>query len=179
MLIEPGQARAVRLGQGRNLATPCRLSASRASMARLSTSRPSPVIAETGTPRRPRPVRDLARCRRARSALFRTSMHALRPIGIEVPSLTMPFSTPSTSACCAVAIGMGDVTHMQDDIGLRHLLQRGAEGGDQFGRQFADEPDCVRQDRRRARWQGDAAHGGIERREELILGVYRRRRSAR
>jgi hypothetical protein len=27
---------------------------------------------------------------------------------------------------------VGGVAHVQDDVGLGHLLQRGAEGGDQF-----------------------------------------------
>ena len=35
---------------------------------------------------------------------------------------------------------------MQDDIGLDHLFQRGAEGRDQHGRQVGDEADRVGQD---------------------------------
>ena len=41
---------------------------------------------------------------------------------------------------------MRDVAHVQDEVGLDHLLQRGAEGGDQRRRQIGDEADRVGQD---------------------------------
>ena len=52
-----------------------------------------------------------------------------------------------------------NVADMQDHVGLDHLLERGAEGRDQHGRQVGDEADgvgkddarAVRQRRRRAR----------------------------
>jgi hypothetical protein len=42
--------------------------------------------------------------------------------------------------------GVADVADMQDQVGLQHLFQRGAEGGDQLGRQVRDEAHGVGQD---------------------------------
>ena len=69
-----------------------------------------------------------------------------------------------------LGLGMADVAHVQDEVGLHHLLQRGAEGRDQRGRQVGDEADRVGQDDAPAARQLHLAHGRIERREHLVLG---------
>ena len=69
---------------------------------------------------------------------------------------------------------MGDVAHMQHQIGLDHLLQRGAEGGDEHGRQIGDEAHRVGQDDAPAARQPELAHGRIERLEHLVLGGHGR-----
>ena len=33
-----------------------------------------------------------------------------------------------------LGLGVADVAHVQDQVGVQHLFQRGAEGGDQLGR---------------------------------------------
>ena len=62
-------------------------------------------------------------------------------------------AAPPRRRRAARAVGMRDVAHMQDDVGRRHLLQRGAEGLHELGRQVGDEADRVRQDRVAARGQ--------------------------
>ena len=47
---------------------------------------------------------------------------------------------------------MGDVAHMQDDIGFDHLFQRGSERCDQHRRQVRNETDGVRHDHAMAVW---------------------------
>ena len=78
-----------------------------------------------------------------------------------------------------VALGFGfimaDVAHVKDDIGGEHLLQRGAERGDQRGGKFRDESDGVGQDNRAAARQDEIAHGRIKGCEEQILGEHIRR----
>ena len=61
---------------------------------------------------------------------------------------------------------------MQDEVGLDHLLERGAEGGDQVGRQVGDEADRVGEDDLAPRRQLDRAHGRVERREQQVLGQH-------
>ncbi len=61
------------------------------------------------------------------------------------------------------------VAYMQDHIGLDHILQRGAESGDEHGRQFGDEADCVGQDHLEPAWRGDRPRGRIERGEQHVL----------
>ena len=68
------------------------------------------------------------------------------------------------------ALGMGDVAHMDHQIGDAHLLERGAERGDQIGRQLRDEADGIGQDRVAARRQGKQPHGRVEGREQLVAG---------
>ncbi len=53
----------------------------------------------------------------------------------------------ATSAACGLGVAMRDVAHVQDHVGLDHLLERRAEGRDQHGRQVGDEADRVGQDR--------------------------------
>ena len=82
-----------------------------------------------------------ARCSTGRaSILFSASI-----IGVPSPSSIAPSSrsTSSTSARWRSRVGMGDVADMHDQVGLDHLFQGGAEGGDQMGRQVGDEADRV------------------------------------
>ena len=61
---------------------------------------------------------------------------------------------------------------MQDQIGFEHLFQRGAEGGDQHGRQVGDEAHRVGQHGLRATRQANGAEGRIERGEQRVLGEH-------
>ena len=63
----------------------------------------------------------------------------------------------------------GDVADMQDEVGLEHLLERGAESRDQHRRQVGDEADRVGEDHLLAVRQPHAAERRVERREEHVL----------
>ena len=65
---------------------------------------------------------------------------------------------------------MGDIPHMQDDIGGLHFFQGRAERGHQMGRQVGDEAHRVGQDHLAAGRQFDRPHGRVERREQQVLG---------
>ena len=60
----------------------------------------------------------------------------------------------------------GDVADVQDEVGLQHLFERGAEGGDEHRRQIGDEADRVGEDRppRRAAAARGEASGRASRR---------------
>ena len=75
-------------------------------------------------------------------------------------------------------VAMRNVAHMQDHIGLDHLLERGAEGGDQHGRQVGDEADRIGEDHARAMRQADRAQRRIERGEQHVGGQHARLRHA-
>ena len=62
---------------------------------------------------------------------------------------------------------------MHDQIGLQHLFQRGAEGGDQRGRQIGDEAYGVGEHGLRAAGQRQSPDGRIERGEQRVLGEHR------
>ena len=104
-----------------------------------------------------------------RSILFHTSSTRWPAAASSMPRSC---STASTSARWAVVSAMGDVAHVQDQVGADHLLQRGTEGGDQHGRQIGDEADGVGQDDAAAARQADLAHRRVERREHLVLGQH-------
>ena len=61
---------------------------------------------------------------------------------------------------------------MHDDVGLQHLFQRGAERRDQFDRQIGDKAHRVGEDHLAPVRQHQSAHGGIERREQQVLGEH-------
>ena len=63
---------------------------------------------------------------------------------------------------------------MDDQIGLDHFLERGAERGDEMGRQVRDEADRVGQDDDRAVRQPDPPQGRVEGREQHVLGKHGR-----
>src|SRR5215470_3052240 len=69
---------------------------------------------------------------------------------------------------------MRDIAHMQDHISSNNLLERGAEGGDQRGRQIGDESDGVGQNDFRAMRQIERAHGGVKGREQHVGGEHAR-----
>ena len=64
------------------------------------------------------------------------------------------------------------MSDVQDQIGLDHLFQRGAEGGDQRRRQVGDEADGVGDHHLASMRQGDLAYGGVQRRKQLVLGQH-------
>ena len=45
-----------------------------------------------------------------------------------------------------LGLGMGDVAHVEDQVGLEHLLERRAECGDELVRQVGDETHRVGED---------------------------------
>jgi len=61
---------------------------------------------------------------------------------LDVDPQAVEHRTDVLSFC--VGLFAGDVAHMQDHVGLPHLLQGGAEGLDQFVRQVGDEAHGVR-----------------------------------
>ena len=68
------------------------------------------------------------------------------------------------------ALGMGDVAHVQDQVGVDHLLQRGAERRHQLGRQIGDESHRVRQHHPPPRRDLDRPHRRVERGEQHVPG---------
>ena len=58
--------------------------------------------------------------------------------------------------------GAGGVGDLEQDGGALHLLQRGAEGGDQRGGQVADEAHGVGEKHLAARGQGHGAQGWVK-----------------
>ena len=64
---------------------------------------------------------------------------------------------------------VGGVDDVQEQVGVVQLLERGAEGGDQILRQVADEADGVGDDDLALLGEAQAAAGGVERGEELVL----------
>ena len=85
------------------------------------------------------------------------------------PSTPSSFSTFSDVAFLRVGLVMREIPHMQDQVGLQHLFERGAERGDQLRRQVGDKADRVGEDDAPARGQLQPAHGGIEGREQHVL----------
>ena len=78
-----------------------------------------------------------------------------------------------------VAVRCAGVDHVQQEVGLGGLGERGAEGGDEVVRQVADEADGVGQhDAGAAVGHVHAAQRRVERGEQLVGGVARARRSA-
>ena len=77
-----------------------------------------------------------------------------------------------------VAARVARIHDVQQQRRLARLGERRLEGGDQLVRQLADEADRVGDHHRRAAGQPDAPHGRIERREQLVGDVRRRRRSS-
>ena len=77
-----------------------------------------------------------------------------------------------------LGIFVRNVAHVQDDVGLDHLLERGAERRDQHGRQIGNKADRVGENDARAVRQIDRAQGRIERREQHVGGQHARLRHA-
>ena len=107
----------------------------------------------------------------SRSALLRTSIQgSLREVFVQrAVFATIPSSTASTSAALGGGVGVGGVADVQDDVGFGDFFQRGAEGGDEFGGEFADEAHRVGQDgTRRPEGSFRPRMVGIQRGEELV-----------
>ena len=97
------------------------------------------------------------RPRRARSILFQTSISRGSP-----GSMPRSPSTATTSSRLRRRVAMGDVAHMEDQVGLDHLLQGGAEGRHQHGRQVGNEADRIGHDDAGAVRQVDRAQCRVE-----------------
>ena len=69
-------------------------------------------------------------------------------------------------------VGLGNVGHMEQYVGLGGFLQRGGEGGHQAVRQVAHEADGVGEDDAVLTVEIQAAGGGVERGEELVFGQH-------
>ena len=76
----------------------------------------------------------------------------------------------STSAACASVSGWEMSRTWTIEVGVEHLLQRRAEGGDELRRQVGDEAHGVRQDDASAVGKLHLPHGRIEGGEEHVLG---------
>ena len=142
-------------------------------MVASSSGMPSPVSAEMRTGRRllagpaatlPRASR--GRRRESRSALFQTSMIRFVSSG-SMPELPQ---NDGDVARLRLRLAMGHVADMEKHVGLDHVLQGGAEGRHEHGRQIGDEPDGVRQDGLLPVRKIDGAGGGIEGRKQHVLG---------
>ena len=70
-----------------------------------------------------------------------------------------------------VAVGVRGIAHVDDDVGLAHLLQGCLEGGHQLVRQVRNKSHRIGQDGGAPRGQVEAAHGRIEGGEQLVLGL--------
>ena len=162
MGIKPGERRAVAQAARRAARDAGRRRAAGRAGPRAA-SHPSPVAAEIGTASR-------LRCAWLASALRCSSVSR----SILLSASMSPCSTVSPRpelvehgvhiVALRLALGMMDVADMDDEIGLGHLFQRGAEGGDEMRRQVGDEADRVGQDRRAgpraaaaAAWSGRAS----------------------
>ncbi|MNL75620.1 hypothetical protein D3C87_2014550 [compost metagenome] len=66
-------------------------------------------------------------------------------------------------------VRIGDIAHMQDDIGINDFFERGAERGDEIVRQVGNETHGVADHDFAAMRQFDLAHGGVERGEEQVF----------
>ena len=77
-----------------------------------------------------------------------------------------------------LALRMGNIAHMHDQIGVEHILERRAERGDQRSREVGNEADRVDEIDAFAMRQADEASGGIERGEQHVLGDDTRRGEA-
>ena len=82
---------------------------------------------------------------------------------------------PVHGAHLGLRLGVGEVGHVQQQVRLLDLLQRGPEGRHQVVGQLLDEPDRVGEQRLAAAGQPDPARGGVEGGEQLVLGQHRAR----
>ena len=67
-------------------------------------------------------------------------------------------------------IGIRGVDDVEEEVGLAHVVEGRAEGVDEMVRQPPHEPDGVRDEDDPSRREDGAANGGVESREEPILG---------
>ena len=64
-----------------------------------------------------------------------------------------------------IGVFMGYVADVENDVGLQHLLKRGAKRGNQLRRQVGNEPDGIGQHRLPSKRKAQRAQGRIQRRE--------------
>ena len=67
-------------------------------------------------------------------------------------------------------LGVREVDHVQEHVGIRQLLERGLERLDQVRRQLADEADRVREQHLLRGVDAPAAGRGVERVEQAVVG---------
>ena len=93
---------------------------------------------------------------------------------------TRPWSTaarfpiragPSRRRILGLAVGMGDVAHMNDHVGLQHFFERGPKGRHQFVRQIRNETHRIGQNDGAAGGQRQRPHGRIEGGEQWSLAT--------
>ena len=75
-------------------------------------------------------------------------------------------------------VGRRSVHHVQQQRGLNHLFQRGAECLHQRSRQIADETDRIAEQHLAARGQRDVPHSRIERGKHSCISNHRSARQA-
>ncbi len=63
------------------------------------------------------------------------------------------------------------VHHVQQEVGVAHLVERGFERFHEMGREFAYEPYRVGEQEREV-VDDDLAHGGVEGGKQLVFGKY-------
>ena len=140
-------------------------------MSSANAGMPSPVTAETaiGGPFSGSALSASRRSRLAasiRSILFQTSITRVSVGCVDAEIGEDAFDILGLRR----GVRVGDVAQMHDEVGLDHLLQRRAEGGDQVRRQVGDEADRVGQDHRRAVRQLQPPQRRIERGEQHVFG---------
>ena len=147
-------------------------------MAAPSASIPSPVIAETRTgrsssARRSARLRRRARCSRVEPVDLVPDLDQRRLAGGLVVRIDAELPQDVLHVLqLRLGVFVRDVAHVQDHVGLDHLLQRGAECGDQHGRQIGNEADGIGQDDAGAVRQIDGAQRRVERREQHVGGQH-------
>ena len=75
-------------------------------------------------------------------------------------------------------MGIGSVDDVHDEVGLGHLLQRGAEGLHEMVREMADKADGVRDGALATTGQRELAHRGVQGGEEGVLHEHIRPRQS-
>ena len=77
-----------------------------------------------------------------------------------------------------LAVGMGDIPHMEDQVSGNDFLKRGPEGGDKLCGQIGHETHRVREDRLVETRKVDRSHRRVERSEQHVPAPPRPRPSA-
>ena len=72
-----------------------------------------------------------------------------------------------------IALRIGCIDHVQEQIRIARLGQSRTERGDEIMRQIADEADCICEHDRSAVEAVEATHCRIERREQLVGHIHR------
>ena len=70
-----------------------------------------------------------------------------------------------------LCVGMPDVEHVQEQVGVNRFLEGGFEGGDEIVRQIADEADGVGEEHLGAALKIPGAGLGVEGGKELVIRI--------